>query len=179
MSIVLQSTGGGSVTIQEPNTASNVTATFPAATGNVMVTGAMPAFSAYPSSSIGFSSSTWSKVTFDTEEFDTNNNFASSRFTPTIAGYYQLNSIVGITGTSVTQFICAIYKNGAEYKRGVQLTYASGVSNSACAVSAVVYFNGSTDYVEIYSFAIGTSPIVNGGASTVNTSFNGAMIRSA
>ena len=34
------------------------------------------------------SSGTLTKVTFDTELFDTNNNFASSRFTPTIAGQY-------------------------------------------------------------------------------------------
>ena len=47
MSIVLQSSGGGSVTIQEPATASNFTATLPAATGDVMVSGNMPAFSAY------------------------------------------------------------------------------------------------------------------------------------
>ena len=35
MSIVLQSSGGGSVTVQEPTTASNFTATLPAATGDV------------------------------------------------------------------------------------------------------------------------------------------------
>ena len=34
------------------------------------------------------SSATWTKVTFDTELFDSNNNFASSRFTPTVAGQY-------------------------------------------------------------------------------------------
>jgi hypothetical protein len=40
MSIVLQSTGGGSVTINEPSTASNYTQTLPAATGTVVVAGA-------------------------------------------------------------------------------------------------------------------------------------------
>ena len=38
MSIILQSSGGGSVTIQEPSTASNLTATLPAATGTVVLT---------------------------------------------------------------------------------------------------------------------------------------------
>jgi hypothetical protein len=37
MSLVLQSSGGGSVTIQEPATASNFTQTLPAATGNVVL----------------------------------------------------------------------------------------------------------------------------------------------
>jgi hypothetical protein len=40
MSIVLQSSGGGSITINEPATASNFTQTLPAATGEVVVTGA-------------------------------------------------------------------------------------------------------------------------------------------
>jgi hypothetical protein len=38
MSLVLQSTGGGSVTVQEPTTASNFTQTLPAATGTVTLT---------------------------------------------------------------------------------------------------------------------------------------------
>jgi len=36
MSLVLQSTSGGSVTINEPTTASNFTATMPAATGTIL-----------------------------------------------------------------------------------------------------------------------------------------------
>ena len=40
MSLVLQSSGGGSVTVQEPVTASNFTQTLPAATGEIVVTGA-------------------------------------------------------------------------------------------------------------------------------------------
>jgi len=40
MSLVLQSSGGGQITIQEPATASNFTQTLPAATGEVVVTGA-------------------------------------------------------------------------------------------------------------------------------------------
>lgn len=39
MSIVLQSTGGGSVTLQEPSTASTFTQTLPSGTGTVVVSG--------------------------------------------------------------------------------------------------------------------------------------------
>jgi hypothetical protein len=39
MSIVLQSSGGGQVTIQEPATASNFTQTLPASTGTILTTG--------------------------------------------------------------------------------------------------------------------------------------------
>lgn len=39
MSIILQSSGGGSVTLSEPSTASNFTQTLPAGTGTVVVSG--------------------------------------------------------------------------------------------------------------------------------------------
>jgi hypothetical protein len=42
MSLVLQSSGGGQITIQEPATASNFTQTLPAADGTVVVTGTTP-----------------------------------------------------------------------------------------------------------------------------------------
>lgn len=46
MSIVLQSTSGGSVTINEPTTASNFTQTLPAGTGTVVVSGINSAITA-------------------------------------------------------------------------------------------------------------------------------------
>ena len=46
MSIVLQSTSGGSVTINEPTTASNFTQTLPAGTGSVVVSGINSAITA-------------------------------------------------------------------------------------------------------------------------------------
>jgi hypothetical protein len=42
MSIVLQSSGGGQITIAEPTTASNFTQTLPAATGTVVISGTTP-----------------------------------------------------------------------------------------------------------------------------------------
>ena len=42
MSLILQSSGGGQITIQEPATASNFTATLPATTGTLVVTGTTP-----------------------------------------------------------------------------------------------------------------------------------------
>ena len=47
MSLVLQSSGGGSVTLQEAVTASNLTITVPAATATMAING--PAFSVWSS----------------------------------------------------------------------------------------------------------------------------------
>jgi hypothetical protein len=44
MSLILQSSGGGQITIQEPATASNFTQTLPAASGEVVLAGTTPTF---------------------------------------------------------------------------------------------------------------------------------------
>jgi len=167
--------GTGTLTIAAPNTNSNYTLTLPTATGTLISTastfaGTGPAFSAGANAATSLSGGAFTKVLFANEEFDTNDNFASSRFTPTVAGYYQINAAVSVaTGA---QLATSIYKNGAEFKRGSNIRASSDGSVS----SSIIYCNGSTDYVEIYCFA----------SSTINTNntatlvwFNGAMIRAA
>jgi hypothetical protein len=153
----------------------NTNLTYPSTGGTVMVSGNMPAFSAGQSASgTSVSAGTPTKIIFDSEEFDTANCFSSSRFTPTVAGYYQINGTVNFGAASATIF-CAIYKNGSAYKRGQQS--GSGTSSGQSSlVSAIVYLNGSTDYVEIYGYSGNSNTTSN---DTVNTWFNGSMVRSA
>jgi hypothetical protein len=109
---------------------------------------------------------------FQTEEFDTNNNYdtATSRFTPTVAGYYQVNACYQISPTAC-QLICAVYKNGAVYKYGGVPTVAA-----LATVSAIVLCNGTTDYIEIFT---STSVAQNSIATAAPTYFQAAMIRPA
>ena len=158
------------------------TITVPDVTGTVMVSGNMPAFSAYGNASQTVTASTFTKVTLNTEEFDTNNNFDSTtnyRFTPTVAGYYQINGQISFGTTStLTRTLVIIYKNGSAYKYGLDIIGAtlSGVRGS---VSSVIYFNGSTDYVELYGFAGGVGTLTFNGASASDDYFNGVLVRSA
>lgn len=141
------------------------------------VAGTGPAFSAYrATSNQTLNTATFTKVQLNTEEFDTANCFDNTtnyRFTPTVAGYYQIIGSVGLNGTN-TRILCAIYKNGSEYFRGID----ASVNLSQVTVSGLVYFNGSTDYVELYVYATfaGTSDIVSGQKYVY---FTGAMVRSA
>jgi hypothetical protein len=134
-----------------------------------------PAFSAWQSVSQSIPNATVTKVTFTTEEFDTNNNFASSRFTPTVAGYYQINANLAYffsSGVATTQ----IFKNGSLIKYG---TFGTGTAiGLAQGVSAIIYMNGTTDYLEIYSYQLsGASADLN--ANIYASYFNGALVRSA
>jgi hypothetical protein len=141
------------------------------------VAGNGPAFSAYAASNqTGQSSGTWTKAIFATEEFDTNNNFASSTFTPTVAGYYQISGELDVGGTGLTYAIISIYKNGSIYRRGSGLSATQ--SEQYVTVSSLVYLNGSTDYVEIYGYTTAASGIIwyAGGGSGW---FNGTLVRGA
>jgi hypothetical protein len=141
------------------------------------VAGNGPAFSAYADTNQTVSDATATKITFGTEEFDTNNNFASSRFTPTVAGYYQVNSTVNCSQTSLIDFVIWIYKNGSQYKRGFGFG-GTAQSKFIAPVSTLVYLNGTTDYVEVYIYSDGTgSATVN--ASSQDTWFNGCLVRAA
>jgi hypothetical protein len=177
-SVVLNGSVSGSCTITAPSAAGTTTLTLPTTTSTLAING--PAFSAYQSSGqTGISSLTYTKITFTTEEFDTNSNFASSTFTPTVAGYYQVNAQVGITtATTNTTLLTAIYKNGSVAKSGsvsTGSTYLYPQSNA----SAIIYCNGSTDYIEIY--VLGTAGGSSFGIYTGlnNTFFQAALIRSA
>jgi hypothetical protein len=132
-----------------------------------------PAVSAYNSVAFSMTGATSTKILFQTEEFDTNNNFSNSTFTPTVAGYYQVNATFNCGSQS--RGYASIYKNGSEYKRGTQYSAGSAIILGA-SVSALVYLNGTTDFVEIYGFVQST---VNTNASSTLTWVQINLVRGA
>jgi hypothetical protein len=149
--------GTGIFTIAAPNGNTDRTLTLPDNTGTILTTGTAgvpvngPAFSAYASSAQSVNHNTATKIAFQTEEFDTNScydNATNYRFTPTVAGYYQVNAGINWGGWTSTYTFVMVFKNGSEIKRGSSVpNNAVGLNNT---ISCLVYLNGSTDYVEIY-----------------------------
>ena len=132
-----------------------------------------PAFSAYQSSVQTLSSGTFTKIQFQSEEFDTNSNFDSTtnyRFTPTVAGYYQFNTAITV-GASLTPMQGAFYKNGSIYK----VIANTGASVGAILGSSLIYCNGSTDYVEVYGFVTTGQALSTNGQTYVY--FQGSLVR--
>jgi len=137
-----------------------------------------PAFSAYQSSAQTLSSTTFTKINFQTEEWDTNNNFDNAtnmRFTPTVAGYYQVTAGIA-TAASATGVILKLYKNGSSYKILYYNGYGSYANSNGGYGAAMAYCNGSTDYLEIYAYFVTGQAIT---ASSDATFFQAAMVRSA
>ena len=142
-----------------------------------------PAFSAYANNTLQtITSGSQQKVLFQTEEFDTDNCYTNSRFTPNVEGYYQLNAQVRLDGSSGTgEIMVVIYKNTSEHRRGINQQGTSIATNFfAQQVSSLVYANGTTDYFEIkVQQTSGSSMSVTAVSSPAITWFNGAMVRGA
>lgn len=119
-----------------------------------------PAFEAYLSSTQSISDGVSTKVNIDTENFDTNSNFASNKFTPTVAGkYFIYGSTVGYAG-AVSDLVSSqamIYKNGSYHAGGEENYNTNLIQRSYNTVSTIVDMNGSSDYVELYGYVNGNS----------------------
>jgi hypothetical protein len=117
-----------------------------------------PAFEAYLGSAQTVTDNTITKVSIDTELFDTNGYYdavTNYRFTPLVAGkYFVYGSIECDTSTGTVSAIDSvdslIYKNGSLYARTVNTFNDNPIRMAYLEVSAVVELNGSTDYVEFY-----------------------------
>ena len=125
-----------------------------------------PAFQAYLNANQGsISADTFTKVTFDTEEFDSDGNFdtSTSRFTPTTAGKYLCYTLVGnsFSGGTPDDLRTRFYFNGSELAnmRPIQLKDYGGAGLALALtqqVQSIITFNGSSDYLEVYARNDGT-----------------------
>jgi hypothetical protein len=186
VAITGNASGTGTFTIASPDSNSDRTLTLPDNSGTVLTTGSTfagtgPAFSAYrASSNQTITANTFTKVQLNAEEFDTASCFDSTtnyRFTPNVAGYYQFSGAVTLSATSITLAVATIFKNGSEFKRGNDLRASLGSSCSP-VVPALIYMNGTTDYVELYGYltATGTTAVEAGLSATY---FQGFLARAA
>jgi hypothetical protein len=136
-----------------------------------------PAFAAKATAVQTVNNTTWTKLEFNSEAgtgFDTNSNFNTTtyRFTPTIAGYYQINGS-GYAYPAVTGAVnLAIYLNGAGYTASVSAPNVN--QGPGLQVAALMYLNGSTDYVEIYMYQNSGGALTCGG-----NDFSGVLVRGA
>lgn len=120
----------------------------------------------------------WIKVTYNAVEFDTDSafNLTNNRFIPNKAGYYRItmNSHWAMTGTTGFTLNQALYKNGSQIKVTAQLIDYTAPFSQTLATTAIVYLNGSSDYVEGYvTHNSGNSAILTGGsaATWISTEF--------
>lgn len=124
-----------------------------------------PKFEAYQSAAQTLGVATWEKVQLQSESFDSAACFDSTtnyRFTPNVAGYYWFSGRVAVSTMGAIVWL-ALYKNGVIAKRGSD---SPSGDLGGSTLSAMVYLNGTTDYVELFVQADASRVVTTGAANT-------------
>lgn len=130
-------------------------------------------FRARRTSALTLGSSSFQKITFNTEDYDTNANYDNAtnyRYTAPVTGYYAFTGSSEVTVGSTN--IVTLYKNGTEIVRGVRGTGA-GIQRSIVSSGEVA--TTAADYFEIFTFYDGTGAI-DVSSAAVQPHFSGAFV---
>jgi hypothetical protein len=115
-----------------------------------------PVFSATGTTIQSISQSTQTKLQFNTILVDTNNNYNNSTYiyTPTVAGYYQINAMVqtGFTLSNGANVQLIIYKNGSAVDYSVFVNTSNTIQYLTLFVNGIYQMNGTSDNVSIYAY---------------------------
>ena len=113
-----------------------------------------PACSVYLSADQDITNQTWTKVTFDSEIYDTHSAFASNKFTVPSGqgGTYNFNTRVKISGIDDTEYVDSVlYKNGSGVWNTAKKEYNGGQTDQQLASIVTNQFVLSAgDYIEFY-----------------------------
>jgi len=174
-SVVISGDTSGAITLSAPAVSGTNTATLPAATGTVMVSGNMPAFSVYATSGAQtVSQNTETVVQYPNKNFDTASAFNTSTylFTAPVAGYYQFNVSISWTGlVAANESYMYIQKN------------STGTTNILYDVAPAAYYllSGSVllqasvgDTFRVIVYQNNGSKALGGG-----TTFSGSLVRAS
>lgn len=133
-----------------------------------------PAFKLVKSNPQTFPSGTAVKITFDSEDLDTHGWVANNRFTPKLPGWYSLSLTVRLfTNAAGSNGGVYLYKSGALTERADSFTTSTSSSSyGSFNLNVLEYFNGTTDYAELWASCVAANPYLS-----VGTSFSGFLVR--
>ena len=103
-----------------------------------------------------FANQTYTKITFNQEDWDIGGYYASDTYTPLVQGYYQVNVSLHLSSAVDTDGgLVGLYHNGSLHRfNRLRLT---GITNDDFYVSTMkfngmVYKDGVDDYIEVYYY---------------------------
>ena len=171
--------GTGTFTITSPNSNTNRTLTLPDQTGTILTTATAgipisgPAFHTYFTGTT-VNAITTTEMTTNSKTFDTATALSTSngRFTPQVAGYYQINGSVSAGAASIGGLGVTIRKNGSSSVSDMFFGPGDTTSYKSASTSSLVFLNGTTDYVSIWAYSAS-------GSFTGTGYFSGALLRSS
>lgn len=171
MSLVLQSSGGGQITIQEPATASNFTQTLPAVSGTIITTGNRPAGSVLQVVSViktdtfsGTALSTWTDITGVTASITPTSASSKILVMVQLYGASRFNGYVRMVRGSTPIFIGDAAGSRPQTTFGSYFTYNdTGIATTQCMVGLdSPATTSSTNYkIQFWLFGSGNTFLCN------------------
>lgn len=154
------------------------------------VAGTGPAFRATNSSNQSITTNVNTKVSFQTEVFDTAscfNNTGSTvgsipayAFLPNVAGYYYVSLTLSHNWSGAGSAISTyIYKNGS-IDTASTIKFVSSVGPwGGQNANSIIYLNGTTDYIEAYALSNNTGSTIDTSGANGSTIFTASLLRTA
>ena len=178
MSLVLQSSGGGQITIQEPATASNFTATLPAADGTIVVSGTTATLNGI----------TFPATQVPSADANTLDDYEEGTWTPAWSFSTSGSVTLGISGATYTKvgrlvtIQCRIFTTAISSPSGnatiTGLPFTNAGSDISAALGPVLRFNN--DLPNLKGFVTGSAATISLQTQATNsaseTSLTGANI---
>lgn len=129
-------------------------------------------FNVYRNAALTISTGVFQLIPLDAMEFDTSSNVDivtnKGRFTAPVAGFYQISWHVG-NSIAATDSTSALYKGGAIYRWGAEMTNGGGSGGSALIQLA------AADYLELFA-AANTNGVINVGINPIKTWMSGFLV---
>lgn len=131
-------------------------------------------FSVYRAGALSIGAGATAKVTFETESFDTNNNFdavTNNRYTAPVNGFYNFSAAVSIA-VNANLYGIILYKNGSSVKRGNFSSTGAVATDNIFVVNTLLQLTAG-DYIEVFMFnnSGGSAAISVGAEKTYFTGF--------
>lgn len=142
------------------------------------VAGNGPAVIASPTLAQSFTP-TGTKVLLQQVDKDTAASFSSSRFAPSVAGYYQINAAIYFStpNTTLGGGTLILYKTGVQYQKVTSLSNVG--QGSYCTAGWLVYLDGVSDYIELWASQSGVASSTTLANRPDLTYFCGVLVRAA
>jgi len=150
---------------------------------------AAPTFSVTRSADQSITQNSYTRINFDSKNFDTGicyNNTGSTvtlngvsapaySFAPNVAGYYLFFASLFNNPAGAGQYVTAVRKNGSNQSAAGNLVNGNAVGGgSTVPTTVLLYANGTSDYFDVVGYATTASPTVQS-----SSTFFGYMVRSA
>ena len=127
-------------------------------------------FAVYRNAAFNLTNGSFGKVTFDTEDFDTNGNFAAGTYTVPVNGFYQFSWRASHSNSGDYRVVTVLVKNGANAYRGTDVTSPFAGSTGSALLQCA-----AGDTIEVFNLTT-TAALAADVSGKDCTWFNGHLV---